>query len=493
MKKMIVLLALASLATLAFGQDKPAPDAPAAPVANALGSVIKDPVLTIGGTFESGVAGIYNGTDSASLYLRGDRQNGGVGGRLDINSKVDMGDAGVIFQLRAENWNAIAGSVYDSTSGKSTLSNDYTGAIPGIKAAYAYSYFLSRTLFVAGGALDTAQVKSTGDEGWSYTKANSQGLELTAIPSGLVPGLTVDFFVGQFNKSLESAASLDGAAGASGDYPRADQVGYAFQVGYAVPNVVTVKAGTQITYIKVNSAWFNISASKVVPNLTVELEGKVGPYAKGSFSDAGDTTGGLTNFGLYQVTTELNQWVMYNFKDMGMAPLTAGFLAYEWVPGTDSKVIDGKGAQRATTFKINPYVSYAVNDVVVPKLGFSYITGSEAAYLTTTGMKSKMVVATATSSMYGAGFIDPNASYSGLTTAQKATASYGTNGMALFQIRPEIALKLSTKADIVIGYSYVMSVGADDLTSVSNFVTMAGVTSGAKAIQSADIDFKFTW
>jgi len=108
-------------------------------------------------------------------------------------------------------------------------------------------------------------------------------------------------------------------------------------------------------------------------------------------------------------------------------------------------------------------------------------------------MKSKMVVATATSSMYGAGFIDPNASYSGLTTAQKATASYGTNGMALFQIRPEIALKLSTKADIVIGYSYVMSVGADDLTSVSNFVTMAGVTSGAKAIQSADIDFKFTW
>ena len=126
MKKLIASLALVGLAVLAFGQDAPkaadpapaaapapapaapAPAAKAAPTANSLGQIIKDPVLTIGGTLESGVASVYNGVDAADVYLRGDRQNGGAGGRLDINSKVDLGDAGASFQLRADNWNVLA-------------------------------------------------------------------------------------------------------------------------------------------------------------------------------------------------------------------------------------------------------------------------------------------------------------------------------------------------------------------------------------------------
>ena len=481
MKKLVVSLAFVGLATLTFGQDAPKPTTPAAaPSVTWLGSTYKDAVVTFGGSLESGVAVVWDGSDAPRATLRGDTKVGGPGGRAELITNVDLGDAGAMLRLRADNWSILAPKIDASSY------NNYSTSMPAIKSAFLWSNFYNKQLYVAVGALDAPKVSTSGDEAFGVFINNAQGLEVAVTPKDLVPGLVLDFFAGQSNRPLGGVGSLDNS------WNLADIL-YGAAAGYSIDKFGSVKTGVQIasmpTTKAIESVFWGISASKLVPRLTVEVEGKTGPYTNGSggFKDVQTSAPlgsiSLGDFTSSHILSESDQNIKYNFIDMGL-PMTVGLFAYERIPGTDSSVIDAKGQQRATSFKVNPSVNYNFDDVIIPKLGFSFSAGPEAQNL--------MVVQTFSSSMYGAAFTDPNGYNAKLTAAQQLNSINGTNGMALLQIKPEVKIQLNSKTNINVGYSYVQSVGSDDLVA-NKGPGVTGFNPTCKAVHSFEINFVTNW
>lgn len=405
MKKFFAAALLAGAAVGAFAQA-------AAPVA---------PTITWGGYLDTGLTAQFNGDNKAQLGLWGDDawKNGG---RFKLIGKVALGDNGFNFEIRDQG--LLSNS--DATVSGNTKYPFY------FQSAYAYANFFSKMVYTQVGIVDQRDTRPAGDAAPTFTK-ETVGAIVVVRP---VDGLSVNAFAAPAT-GKGSAASLS-SLGSGGYVPtlsyaslQGNFVDTITSVGaaYTVPN--TVKAMAQARFFTTAAGSYNISDAYAgvgllaVPNLTAWLE--AGAY-------------GL-NDGAQHGLTVVTETASYGFKDLGVAPLSVGLIAYQYLYGTDYKT-NGTDAYNVA-LRLTPWVSYAFDNGIVPKLAVSYVSGIEA-----------------TSSGY---LKNANAYDNPLGAVLGTTSSTNINNLGMVEIKPSVKFVLSPTQTVNLVYSYVTSVGADKI------------------------------
>jgi hypothetical protein len=408
MKKFIAAAILAGLATAAFAQT-PAP------------------TFTWGGYLDTGITALANGTDKATLGLWGDDAGVNVG-RIKIKGAVALGDNGIKFELRGDGLvnNIDPAKVY--------------GYPVYFKSVYAYTNLFSKMVYAQVGIVNEQTNRPAGDAAPSYSKETA-GAVVVVKP---LDGLSVNAFVGANNFA---PLVNNGSAGANAAANLVDAP-TAFGGSYTAKGLVTVDAEAKF---KVTNGTANYALSDAyaavgllaVPNLNAWLEWQNTGLNKGKLNGK-------------QIATET---VNYNFKDLGVAPLTVGVIAYQYLYDTDTKV-SGNAADASLRF--SPWASYALDGGIVPKLAVTYFSGSE-------------ILAAQGSQPYFA--------YLGLLNAATA-GTPDNNKVAVLEVKPSVKFDLGSGAVVTVAYAYTASMGATDVL----FLT---TNKDAKSVQSFQTNCTF--
>lgn len=398
MKKLMISLALVGMATLAFGQS-----------------------LVLSGKLNSGVTVISNGVDAAHAALWGE-DAGVLGGRLTLNGKVTDGDFGLSFETR---WDGLLTS---ATAG--------AAAPLYFKHAYVSGSFFDKMVTTQIGIVKEESTRSGGDKGYKFA---------TEVPGAVVvvkplKDLAIQAFVGAGN--AQSAA----ASNAIGDI--VDTI-TALSAAYTLPNLVKATGGVKYYQSAKNgyvpSEFYAGASLLAVPNLAFHLE-----YGMATLN-----TGKLAG------VTTIAETASYGFKDLGVAALTVGLKAYQYLYDTDVLTFSNStGLQKEAqglSMRIQPWATYALDGGITPKLEVAYVTGAS-------------VVAGDYDKYLGAG-----------VAANTDVKKKNANNHALFEVRPSVKLTLTKNQSLNFIYAFTSSLGADEVYFDNS--------KAAKSLQNIQIDY----
>lgn len=396
MKKLFASLALVGMASLSFAQTAPAP------------------ALALSGYIDTGVTFLTNGVDATASGLWG--EDAGVnGGRFKLIGKYANGDVGANFELR---WDGLT-----------------TAPTKPFKSAYAYANFLGKSVLTQVGLVKDDTLKTGGDAGWYYAKETA-GAVVTAKP---LDGLAVQAFW----------APATGAATVTSDstgYVEKSQVavGAAYTLKDAFKVVGSVSA-QGVAYNGYAVTGFMAGASLLaVPNLTAAVEAKIEKL----------NDGGLNG------KASVAETVSYGFKDLGVAPLSAGLIAYEYFYDSGYKTNGTAKDAYATALRLSPWASYALDGGVTPKLQVTYQSGYDAL-----------------SDAY-----DNNLKLA-LPTAVKSNV----NKVATLEVKPSVKFALTSAQTINVIYAFQTSVGEDDV------VFLTKNNKDAKSLHTFQVDYLYSF
>lgn len=398
MKKIIATIALAGLATLSFGQS-----------------------LVLNGYLDTGATVLANGSDKAVLGLWGDDAKVN-GGRFKLLGKFDYADSGVSFETR---WDNLIGS---ATVG--TVNPVY------FKHAYVWAQFFNKMVYTQVGMIKEESTKTGGDKNFKYATETAGAVvvvkpvpELALQVAAFPASLSVVAYKAKngsttktVNNYMSKTTTIDGVSSVYDTIT-------AYSAAYTLKGVARAAAGVKFlnnsgNYVP-NAAYAGVNLY-AVPNLTATVEGGVE-----NLSLASDVA-------LYTISQKFS----YNFKDLGLAPLTANLVAYQYVYGADYRVNDDSttiNVSQDPAFRFQPSVSYALEGGITPTLGFAYQTGAAAIF---------------------------NDGYSldlGKTVGVPVLTKTNPNKVASFEVKPSVALTLAKSQTLTFMYAYTMSVGEDKL------------------------------
>ena len=444
MKKTIASLALAGLATLAFGQTAPA--ATPAPLT---------PTVTFGAYLNTGVSILANGQDTALYGLYGEEnQDYKNGGKYKLLGTFDLNGNGLTFDAQTDGADFGGSSTY--------------GALY-LKYAYAYTNSFNNVLTAKVGIIDEQTNRTQGDAQISFTH-NVPGAEVIVRP---VSGLTLNAGVTDaaiLNSTSTTAPATN--AGSVGDfYDTYSVVGGS----YTFPGVGAVMGEVQLDVTKAPSNTYNLGKAyagvniTAVPNLSAWFEFLEAGYNGGNLGGTGSDS---LNDGKYDGFSTYAETVSYNFKDLGAAPATIGLIAYQFLYDTGLKTA---GSAVNASLKFTPWVSYDLTSAgltgVVPKLSFTYFSGAEI--LAGSYSQAKMTSTNGQDNVLG-------------QSAAILPAGTSANNVAEIMVAPSVRVNLAKNQYLNFIYTFVDSIGSSNVTYLSNNSSATSLS-----IVQADYFFQF--
>lgn len=357
------------------------------------------PAWALSGYVDTGITVLANAKDNATLGAWGE-DAGANGGRVKLVGKYDNSGYGINFDLRQDGFNTI----------------------PAFKSVFVYGNFFDKLVYTQVGVVKEETSRTGGDAGFSYTR-ETEGAVVVVKP---LDGLSFNAFV----------------AGAVATSNLVDTT-TAFGAAYSLANVVKVVGQAKLSYTAAKtyavSDFYAGAGLLSVPNLTAWLE-------------VANT--GLNN-GKLEGKTTLVETVSYGFKDMGMAPLSVGVVAYQYLYGDDKKnAITGTNANKdayGLSLKLTPWASYALDGGITPKLAVTYFSGAE---VTTPAAKDRY-----------ANDLKLGIPLSYFDSSKASAAN--VNKQALVEIKPSVKIALTSAQSLSFVYSLITSVGEEKLTFLS--------------------------
>ena len=323
-----------------------------------------------------------------------------LGGRLSLIGKYTDGDFGLSFETR-----------WDNLASSATVAQ----TVPlYLKHAYGWGNFFDKMVTAQFGIVKEESTRTAGDKGFKYA-TEVPGVVVVVKP---VKDLALQAFVGAGSGSTTVANLIDATS--------------ALSAAYTLPGVTRVTAGVKFK----NGADKGYVPGELyaglgllaVPNLTASVE-----YAQEGLNAAKDTA-----------VTTIVETLQYGFKDAGVEPLTVGLKAYQYLYGADTKTFSNStGAQteaQGLSLRIQPWLTYALDGGIVPKLEVAYVSG----YSAQNGDYDKYLGAKAL-----------------LSADAKAK---NANNHALFEVRPSVKFNLTKTQTLNFIYAYTKSIGGDPLT-----------------------------
>ncbi len=434
MKKILASLVMAGLVASAFAQTDPA----------------AAPTFTWNGYASTGVSVAGNGTDKAVVGLWDD-DNWGPGGRLNLDLNIAQGNSGFKFQIRGDGANLTGNSV----SGQKSVY---------FKTAYAYTNFFDKMLYTQAGIINEQTTRAGGDAfiRSSFTK-ETPGAILLVRPA--LDGMTV---------AVEAAIVSAKADGTLSDVnTQQSTVGGAFivkdvtQVKGGLLFANTAAAGKDVNY-GLGRAYVAASLDSV-KNMKLWVEGWFSGLGAASTTSA--TTSGFLNSGKSLDVYVFSETTSYNFTDMDMAQLTVGLRMYQALYGSDVKTTSTTANDTAVnpSLSFTPWVSYALDGGIVPKLSLSYFMGPE--------------LLDGSYSQKGSNLLD-----NVLNVSAPSLAKSNVNNVALFEIKPSVLIKVGASQSLTLAYAYDVSAGSDDVYFKNGF---GASTSKSNSVVQANYIYSF--
>lgn len=466
MKKTFAFLLLTGLCGLAFGQT-------ATPAAATV------PTFKMGGYISTGVSVLTNSVDNSIYGLYGEEnQDYKNGGKYKLTGTWDLNGSGLTFDIQTD------GSTFAGTSSSASLY---------LKYVYAYSQFFNSLITTKAGVIDETKNRTNGDMQFSFTH-NVPGAIVIVQP---IPGLM--FNVAAVNAATNGGSNPNPTTQVAGAYGFLADTQTTAGALYKVPGVGQIMGEGEFVANGV-AGGYNLGKAyagaelTAVPNLDFWFEGMIAGY-DGTFSGAGSAanipavigyngaTGNKVN------TTYLNdgsndgfgvlaETISYGFKDLGVAPLTVGWISEQFLYGssiltawtTTSGVTTGTTVNPSLRF--TPWVSYDLGNGLIPKLAATYFTGAEI-------LQGSYSMSKDTSASGGA--TDPV-----LGAAGAVMTKNNVNNIALFAVTPSVKVVLSPTMYMNFVYSYAMSAGSDAVTFLST-------NTYATSLQTFQVNYFYTF
>jgi len=464
MKKTFASLVLAGLAAAAFAQT-PAPAAP---------------VFTWGGYIDTGLAAQAN-TDGKTNFGLWGADSGKNGGRYKLLGKIAAGDFGFNFEIRDQ---GLVNSA-DSTQGTGTAPNQVGGSNASKNAnypfyfvtAYLYGNFFDKMLYTQLGLIDQRDTRPAGDAAPSFTK-EVEGAIVVVKP---VEGLSINAFVSPAIYGYIDATSTSARATAistvtlPGDKTDLSNAVTSFGAAYTMAG--TFKAMAQVRLQNPNVYYAQMKSSSgyadfqaysdayavtdayagagllAVPNLTAWFE-----YQAALLNGFGLQNGGKQT---------LTETVSYNLKDVVSAPVSVGLVSYQYLYGSDWKT-NNNADSYAVSYRVSPWVSYALDGGITPMLAGTYFAGAEVA-------------------QSGSGYNYTYALGNKPTLAKSTAATANLNKIAVYEIKPSVKVALTPTQSLNFSVAYMASAGEDDVLFLSTKTTTA------KSVITTQVNYLFTF